>query len=315
MKYKSSWAVLTGLLVFFGLVLILTGKFPFSAIGAAPGGLSVGKRQILHLPLHGVIMDGRQFIEELETAAKNPRIAAIVIDIESPGGVVGPSQMLYSEIRRIRKEVGKPIVGVSQGLIASGAYYVAMGMDQLIVAPGALVGSIGVIMSFTNAEGLFDFIKVKPYTITTGKYKDSGAPYRSMREDERQIFQELIDSAYGQFVKAVIEGRKLGREKVLPYADGRIMTGEQALGVGFVDKTGSLQDAFNLAGELAGVKNFEVIKPSPKGFWEQFFSQDREGVVKWFFRGVLESFFPGFSKQQVLLEMSGRPLYLAPGVL
>ncbi len=220
------------------------------------------KNEILHLEINGIIMNGKKFLETLKRYKKEDSIKAIVIEINSPGGAVGPSQEIYYEIIRAKKETQKPIICVSTGLVASGGYYAALACDQIIVAPGTMIGSIGVIMEFANLEGLYDWAKVKRYTITSGKFKDSGSEYRAMREDERALFQNMIDEVYDQFRKTVSVARNLPLDFVSQYADGRVMTGATAVKLKFADAEGTFEDAIRMAAQKAKLgEDYHVFKP------------------------------------------------------
>lgn len=219
------------------------------------------KNTILHLDLEGVIMNGKKFLKNLKKYRDNDKIKAVLININSPGGAVGPSQEIYSEIKRVREEFKKPVICVSTGIMASGGYYSAAACDKIVVAPGALIGSIGVIMEFANLEKLYDWAKVSRYSITSGKFKDSGAEYRPMREDERALFQDMIDEVYAQFKTTVMESRGLKADVMEKYADGRVFTGAQAVKLGFADKVGGYEDAVRLTAEIAGLgDNYEVFE-------------------------------------------------------
>lgn len=219
------------------------------------------KNTILHLEMNGVILNGKKFIKNLKKYRDDNKVKAILISINSPGGSVGPSQEIFAEIKRARDEVKKPVVCVSTGVMASGAYYAAVGCDKIVVAPGALVGSIGVIMEFANLEKLYDWAKVSRYSITSGRFKDSGAEYRSMREDERALFQSMIDEVYAQFKGTVAKERNLQEEVVAEYADGRVFTGATAVKMGFADQEGYFDDAVKLAAEIAKLgDNYEVFE-------------------------------------------------------
>lgn len=209
------------------------------------------KNTILHLEMNGVILNGKKFIKNLEKYRDEDKVKALVISINSPGGAVGPSQEIYTEIKRVREELKKPVICVSTGVMASGAYYSAVACDKIVVAPGAMVGSIGVIMEFANLERLYDWAKVTRYSITSGKFKDSGAEYRSMRDDEKALFQDMINEVYAQFKTTVQTERKLKDEVITNFADGRVFTGETAVKMGFADQVGFLQDAVKLAAETA----------------------------------------------------------------
>ncbi|WP_374035139.1 signal peptide peptidase SppA [Bdellovibrio bacteriovorus] len=223
------------------------------------------KNTILHLEMNGVILNGKKFIKNLKKYRDDDKVKAILISINSPGGSVGPSQEMFAEIKRVRDEIKKPVVCVSTGVMASGAYYAAVACDKIVVAPGALVGSIGVIMEFANLEKLYDWAKISRYSITSGKFKDSGAEYRPMREDERSLFQSMIDEVYAQFKGTVAEERKLKEEVVAEYADGRVFTGATAVKVGFADKVGYYDDAVKLAAEIAKLgDNYDVFEVPKK---------------------------------------------------
>lgn len=223
---------------------------------------SVSKNEILHLEIKGVIMNGKKFLDQLKKYKDDSTVKAIVIDINSPGGAVGPSQEIFREISRAKEETKKPVVCVSTGLIASGGYYSALACDKIVVAPGTMIGSIGVIMEFANLEKLYEWAKVSRFTIKSGKFKDSGAEYRAMRDDEKQLFQEMIDEVYAQFRDQVVTSRKLKLELVNEYADGRVMTGAKAVKLGFADAEGTFEDAVVLAAEMAKLgSDYKLFKP------------------------------------------------------
>ncbi|MFP5519343.1 MAG: signal peptide peptidase SppA [Bdellovibrionia bacterium] len=216
---------------------------------------------ILHLDMKGVIFNGKKFLKTLKKYQEKTEIKAVLVEINSPGGAVGPSQELYSALKNVRDNLKKPVVCVSSGLVASGGYYASLGCSQLIVAPGALIGSIGVIMEFANLEKLYDWAKISRYTITSGKFKDSGAEFRSMRDDEKQLFQSMIDEVYQQFKSAVAAERKLQAEVLEQYTDGRVFTGETAVKAGFADSVGTYEDAVKVAAKLAKLgDNYEVFE-------------------------------------------------------
>lgn len=192
--------------------------------------------------------------KRIEKLAEKSEVKAIVLSINSPGGSVGSVQDIYSAIQRIKRETGKPFVAQLGDVAASGGYYLAAACDKVVAHPGTLVGSIGVIFSNTNVEGLLSKIGVKSSAIKSGKMKDIGSISRPMTPEERQLLQGLIDNAYGQFLTAVADGRGLSKEEVRPHADGRIFTGEQALRVHLVDRLGDFHDAVAWAGELAGIQ-------------------------------------------------------------
>jgi protease IV len=255
----------------FLFIIIITGYRIWSGKSENSGDRIISKNEILHLEINGVIMNGKKFLESLKRYKKDDSVKAVVIEINSPGGAVGPSQEIYYEIMRFKKETKKPVICVSTGLIASGGYYSALACDQIVVAPGAMIGSIGVIMEFANLEGLYDFAKVKRYTIKSGKFKDSGSEYRAMRDDERELFQNMIDEVYDQFRKTVASARNLPLDFVTQYADGRVMTGSTAVKLKFADAEGTFEDAIRMAAQKAKLgEDYHVFKPHKEktSFWD-----------------------------------------------
>ena len=231
----------------------ILGENPHLAVGSGVGMIEV----------KGLIVDPQETVKQLHTFAKDDRVKAIVLRIDSPGGVVGPSQEIYEEVKKVS---AKKKVVVSMGSIAaSGGYYIAVPAQTIYANPGTITGSIGVLMKFTNFEGVMDKVGMRAFTLKSGKFKDVGSPLRPMSEEDRAMLQGVIDSTYGQFVKAVAEGRKMPVEEITRIADGRILTGEQAKAAKLVDKLGTLQDAIAEAGRLAGIKEEpQVIYPPKK---------------------------------------------------
>jgi protease-4 len=206
-----------------------------------------------------------QWSRRIRTLAEQKDVKAIVLDINSPGGSVGAVQEIYSNILRVRREKRIPVVAIFGDVAASGGYYIAAACDKVIAHPGSLTGSIGVIFSVTNFEGLLSKIGVKADPIKSGKHKDIGSPTRPMTPEERKILQSLIDDAYSQFVVAISTGRGLPEEKVRELADGRIYSGRQALDAGLVDALGDSQDALELAAKLGGIRGKPRVKRDGDG--------------------------------------------------
>lgn len=247
-----------------GLIVFFVGMYTYRATTSyfESEDHRISQNEILHLEINGVILNGKKFLSQLKKYKKDDSVKAIVIEINSPGGAVGPSQEIYYEILRAKRETKKPIVCVSTGLIASGGYYAALACDKIIVAPGTMIGSIGVIMEFANLEKLYDWAKVQRYTITSGKFKDSGSEYRAMRDDERELFQEMINEVYDQFRNAVAKARNLPLDVVSTYADGRVMTGAKAVQFNFADAEGTYEDALKTAASMAKIgDDYKIFKP------------------------------------------------------
>ncbi len=176
----------------------------------------------------------------------------MVLRINSPGGVVAPTQEIFSAVERVRG-AGKPVVASLGSVAASGGYYVAVAANRIFANPGTLTGSIGVIMQLANVGPLLKKVGVEYVVVKAGTYKDIGNLARPMTPEERQVLQALLDDVYGQFVTAVAERRGLDRKAVLGFADGRIYSGQQARALKMVDELGGLDEAIEAAAKLAGI--------------------------------------------------------------
>jgi protease-4 len=219
-------------------------------------------------------------VRQLAKYGEDPTIKALVLRIDSPGGGVASSQEIYLTVKHLRDE-GKLVVASLGSLAASGGYYIACAAERVFAHPGTITGSIGVIVQLANAEELLHKIGISSTAITSGPFKDSGTPMRSLRPEERQAFQALVDDVHQQFVEAVAQGRNLPVPEVLPIADGRIYTGRQAKELRLIDELGTLQDAIAFASASLGI----VGKP-------HVVEEKRERF--WWLKSVLEN-LPGFA--------------------
>jgi len=218
---------------------------------------------IMNARTSGLISDGDNplslFREKLNAAARDKRVKAVVLRINSPGGAVTASDIMYQDLQAFRHKTGKPVVACLMDVAASGGYYLAVGCDWIIAHPTTVTGSIGVIMNLYNASGLFAKLGVSTNPIKSGRNKDLGNPGREMTKEERAILQGMVNSFYKQFVQVVSEGRKIPVEKVRRLADGRVYTGTEAQKLGLVDEVGYLEDAIATAKKLAGICDAKVV--------------------------------------------------------
>jgi protease-4 len=220
--------------------------------GGGGAGLGLGGR-IAVLEVEGVITDDEEFLERVRAFRDDPSIKGWVVAINSPGGVVAPSQSMYNTLRRIRDEDGEPVVAVIGAVGASGGYYVALGADSILAMPGSITGSIGVIMEYPNVRELLDKVGVEMEVVKSGAQKDLGSPFRDMSPAERALLSAMVEDVHAQFVEVVAEARGMPAVEVLPLADGRIFSGRQALTAGLVDRMGNVEEGIALAGRMAGL--------------------------------------------------------------
>jgi len=233
------------------------------------------------------ITDSSTIIDQLTEFKKDKRIKAIIIRINSPGGSVGASQEIYSEVRKITK----PKIVSMGDTAASGGYYIACAADRIVANPGTITGSIGVIMSFYRIDELAKKIGFTMESIKSGEFKDTGSPFREMTEREKELMNEVVLNIKEQFVRAVAQGRRLQVEKVREIADGRIFTGEMAVGLGLVDQVGNLQDAVDLAAKAAGIEGEPTLvypETTKVRLWDVIF----QSASSAFFKTVSENIKP-----------------------
>jgi protease-4 len=266
--------VIVVLLIFFFSILFIIGR-----TAGRPSGFAFGNK-IAVVEIKGVITESFDVIEEIHQYQEDEGVKAIVLRIDSPGGGVGPSQEIHREISKVKMK--KKVITSMGSVAASGGYYIACSSDLIVANPGTITGSIGVLMEFTNIEELLKKIGVKGVVVKSGEHKDIGSPFREMTPDEKKIVQEVIDNVHQQFIDAVVQGRKLDREKVVQIADGRILTGEQAKQLGLVDEMGNLQDAIDKAARMVGIAGKpNVIFPKKKfPLWELLARETASAILK-----------------------------------
>lgn len=187
-------------------------------------------------------------------------VKAVIVRINSPGGTVQATEAMYERIRRFRKDSGKPVLSCITDVGASGGYYVACAAERIICQPSTITGSIGVMVQTVSFAGTMSMLGISAEAINSGRLKDMGSPLKKLTDEEREVFQGMVDEFYGRFVEVVAEGRKeLTPAKVRALADGRVYTGRQALELELVDRLGGLQDAVAEAKKAAGVKKAKVV--------------------------------------------------------
>ena len=214
------------------------------------------------------------YVEKLQKAARDKDVKAVVLRINSPGGTVGGSDLMYHELMSFRKYTKKPVVACILDVGASGGYYLACGCEGILASPACVTGSIGTIMQTVSFAGTMNILGIRADAIKSGDLKDMGSPLKDLRPEERKVLQELIMHFYGNFLDVVQRGRpNLPRNKLEQLADGRVYTAQQAKEVGLIDRIGYLPDAIRWAKELAGVtKTKVVIYHRPVGYKPNYYA-------------------------------------------
>ena len=214
--------------------------------------------------------------EELRKAEDDERVKALIVRINSPGGTITASDVLYHEILTFKQRKKVPVVAAIMDVGASGGYYAALAADTIVVNPTTITGSIGVVMVTLNAQGLMQKIGVAPLAIKSGPMKDAGSPFRALTAPELAVFQTMIDEFYGRFVGLIVQSRKLPEDRVRALADGRVYTADQALSLGLVDRIGYLEDVVKLTRDAAKLDEARVVMyHRPKEYRSNIYSSSQ----------------------------------------
>jgi protease IV len=281
-RRRRRWPFVVGGLVAFGLVglaivaifLILAASSPSAPVVYEEEYVSGdGEDKIAVLPIEGEIASADESLggtqpmvtpegltDALRQAGEDPSVAAVVLEINSPGGGVTASDEMHQSILDFRKNTGKPVVVSMEDTAASGGYYISTAADRIVANETTLTGSLGVIFQLNNFAEAADKYGIKQVVIKSGKYKDIGNAFREMKPEEREIFQSLVDESYSEFVDVISEGRGIPEDRVREIADGRVYSGSQAKELGLVDSFGGLDEASAIAGKLAGASDIIVVR-------------------------------------------------------
>jgi len=271
MKKKIIWGIIIGILALF-LAIRQYGPY-FSQKQSL-----LSTNRIALINIEGEILDTTHILEMLNYYSNIPNVKVILLRVNSPGGGVAASQEVYRQIMRA-KEKGKKIVVSMSDTAASGAYYISSAADKIVANPGTITGSIGVIISYPYAKKLLDKIGLEFITVKSGQYKDVGSLSSETSENQKKLLQTMINDVLYQFVGDVVDSRleplakafkitekkmdlkkKLVRDYMLKnIADGRILTGRQALDLGLVDQLGNIDDAIEAAAKMAGIKGRPLV--------------------------------------------------------
>jgi protease-4 len=258
------WAVVAVVVVLVLLgffVSFMRVMFAVASTGGDAG--SFGQPSIAVIDISGVIVDADKIDRQLEKFGNDDGVKAIVLHIDSPGGGAAASQEVYHEVVRVRTQLHKPVVASVESVGASGAYYIASACDKIYANPASVVGSIGVIMEWTNYGDLLRWAKLKAVNLHDGALKDAGDPTRDMTPQEQTYFQGLIDNMYAQFIRDVAAGRHTSADKIQPLATGQVWTGEQAQPLGLIDQQGGYRQALLDTAKRVGLKGEpHVIRPA-----------------------------------------------------
>jgi len=277
---------------------------PLEQIVIEEGAKDAGK--IAVIPVRGVIHAndesewGTSMVDDitkaLRTAAEDENIKAVVLAVDSPGGEVTASDILWHEIKKV--SAVKPVVSAMSSMGASGAYYLSCGANWIVANDTTFTGSIGVIIQTLNYEGLFQKVGLDAVVFKSGKFKDMLSGSRPMTPEEKAYVEGMVQQTYGRFLDIVANARNLPAGDLREgLADGRVLTGRDAKEAGLVDQIGYMEDAFDKARELAKTPEAGVIRYEPQMSFRR--------ILRWLGMGA---------KSQVELNLGVTPSFrMQPG--
>jgi protease-4 len=245
-------------IVFFGASIFYFSKIVSKSSSKYYERSGRGSEKVAVVDLNFTIISSEPIVKQFKDFGEDESIKAIILRVNTPGGGVAASQEMYEAIRKVR-DAGKPVIVSISSLGASGGYYAACGGSIIAADPGSLVGSIGVIISLTNFKDLAEKLGVSETVIKSGELKDAGNPLRELNEKDREYFQSIVDDSYDQFLDVVSRERKMDKEKLKEYANGRVFTGRQAKEIGLIDSLGTFDDAIMMAARMAGIEGEPAI--------------------------------------------------------
>jgi len=253
------WVLIGGGAFFLFVLAVFSLVYLTLHAGGGEAGLGGFGDRIGVVDLDGVILSPQPVVGELKKFADDSSIKAIILHVNSPGGGVAASEEIYREVKRIREEKKKRIVVSIETVGASGAFYIASASNKIYADQGSIVGSIGVIAEWMNYGDLLKWAKLKNVVIKTGEFKDTGNPARDLTPAEQAYMQSLIDDMFGQFIKAVADGRGLKFDDVKAIANGKVWTGQQALSMKLIDNVGDFEAAVADTAKSVGIRGEPVL--------------------------------------------------------
>jgi protease-4 len=266
-RHRSPWfyvgIIVGSLAAVFLLVSFMVWGAMRSVTGSGSAGFGLSTNSIAVIDVEGVILSPETVDTQLRKFGDDSSVKAIILHINSPGGGAAASQEIYHEVLRVREENHKKVIASIESVGASGAYYIASACDKIYANDASVVGSIGVIMEWTNYGDLLRWAKLKNVVIHAGELKDAGDPSRDLTPKEEAYFQSLVDNMYTQFVHDVATGRHTSDDKIRPLATGQVWTGQQSLPLGLIDKVGGYRVALMETAKAVGISGEpSVVRPA-----------------------------------------------------
>ncbi len=261
-RFSQRHPLLFGVLMIILAVALISGAMAFfRSMGWTPGSLSMSGDKIGVVHVEGMILDSTDVVSWIHSLEKDKSIKGVLLRVNSPGGAIAPSQEIYQAVTELNGV--KPVVASYGSVAASGGYYASVPSRLIFANPGSITASIGVMAEFVTVTEAMEKLGIKPEVLTTGKYKAAGTPMRELSYEQREQMQGLMMDLHEQFVDDVAAARTMDRARVAAVADGRAVSGRQALALGLIDQLGSMSQAVDKLKELCGIEGEAVLVQGP----------------------------------------------------
>lgn len=247
------------MMILVAVVLVMGATAFLRFLGWTPHSVGMGRDRLGMVSVEGVILDAAEVVEWIRTLKDDGSIKGVLLRVNSPGGAIAPSQEIYQAVAALAEV--KPVVASYGTVAASGGYYASAPAHVIVANPGSITASIGVMAEFVTVTEALEKLGIKPEVLTTGKFKAAGTPMRELTFEQREQLLDLMRDLHDQFVGDVARARKMPFERVAAVADGRGVTGRQALELGLVDMLGSETQAFDKLKAMCSIKgSAELVK-------------------------------------------------------
>jgi protease-4 len=261
-RFSQRHPFLFGVMMIILAMALVTGVMAFfRAMGWTSGNFALSGDKVGIVHVDGMILDASRVVSFIRTLEEDDSVKGVLLRVNSPGGAIAPSQEIYAAVKKLNQV--KPVIASYGSTAASGGYYCSCPARLIYANPGSITASIGVMAEFVTVADAMEKFGIRPEVLTTGKYKAAGTPLRNLTDAQREQLLDLMHDLHDQFVDHVAEARGMQRARVAAIADGRAVTGRQAVSLGLVDRIGTQSDAIAELKKECGIEGRAALVEGP----------------------------------------------------
>jgi protease-4 len=261
-RFSQRHPFLFGVMMIILAMALITGVMAFfRAMGWTSGNFALSGDKVGIVHVDGMILDASRVVSFIRTLEEDDSVKGVLLRVNSPGGAIAPSQEIYAAVKKLNQV--KPVIASYGSTAASGGYYCSCPARLIYANPGSITASIGVMAEFVTVADAMEKFGIRPEVLTTGKYKAAGTPLRNLTDAQREQLLDLMHDLHDQFVDHVAEARGMQRARVAAIADGRAVTGRQAVSLGLVDRIGTQSDAIAELKKECGIEGRAALVEGP----------------------------------------------------